>query len=94
MVFNHAEDVLEDAGFQLSGIMFNIVIIGTVNLLFTFVAMATVDKLGRRALMLLGAPGLAGVDLVLGGRHYTQTTGPFFIRREAGGIIPTSSSAA
>lgn len=36
---------------------FNIVVTGIANLVFTFVAIHTVDRLGRRALMMIGAGG-------------------------------------
>ena len=41
--------------------MVNIVITGVVNLMFTWVAIFTVDRFGRRILMLIGAGGLAGI---------------------------------
>ena len=44
----------------------NIVITGSVNLIFTIVAMGTVDKLGRKKLLLLGSAGLAIIYLILG----------------------------
>ena len=46
--------------------LFNIVVTGVANVIFTFVAIYTVERLGRRVLMLLGAGGLAGIYLVLG----------------------------
>lgn len=39
--------------------MFNIVITGFVSLYFTFVATGTVDKYGRKVLLLIGTLGLA-----------------------------------
>jgi len=50
VIFNYAEEVFSAAGFKVSDILFNIVVTGAVNLVFTFVAMGLVDKLGRRAL--------------------------------------------
>lgn len=47
-------------------LMFNIVITGIVNLVFTFIAIFTVDRVGRRPLMLIGAGGLAGIYAVVG----------------------------
>jgi MFS transporter, SP family, arabinose:H+ symporter len=75
VIFNYAQEVFESAGYGVSGIMLNIVITGIVNLLFTFAAIFTVDRLGRRFLMLLGAGGLAGIYLVLGFGYYFETTG-------------------
>ena len=59
VVFNYAEEVFSAAGYEVSDILFNIVITGVVNLIFTFVAIRTVDRWGRRRLMLIGSLGLA-----------------------------------
>ncbi len=58
ILFNYAEEIYRSAGFGVSGILFNIVITGTINLIFTLVAMTFVDRLGRRKLMLLGCAGV------------------------------------
>jgi len=75
VIFNYAQEVFASAGYGVSGIMFNIVITGIVNLLFTFVAIYTVDRFGRRILMLIGAGGLAGIYAILGAGYYFQSTG-------------------
>jgi SP family arabinose:H+ symporter-like MFS transporter len=75
VIFNYAQEVFAAAGYGVSGIMFNIVITGVVNLLFTFVAIYTVDRFGRRILMLIGAGGLAGIYAILGAGYYLQSTG-------------------
>ncbi len=58
ILFNYAEEIYKSAGYGVSGIMFNIVITGAINLIFTVVAMSFVDRLGRRKLMLLGCAGV------------------------------------
>ena len=75
VIFNYAQEVFAAAGYGVSAIMFNIVITGIVNLIFTFVAIFTVDRLGRRFLMLVGAIGLAGIYAVLGAGYFFQSTG-------------------
>ncbi|TAM78894.1 MAG: MFS transporter [Acidobacteria bacterium] len=71
VIFNYAEEVFSAAGYNVSGILFDIVVTGAVNLVFTIVAIATVDKTGRRLLMLLGSGGLAVTYVVLGiGYHH------------------------
>jgi len=75
VIFNYAQEVFAAAGYGVSGIMLNIVITGIVNLLFTFVAIYTVDRFGRRILMLIGAGGLAGIYAILGAGYYLQSTG-------------------
>jgi SP family sugar porter-like MFS transporter len=75
VIFNYAQEVFAAAGYGVSGIMFNIVITGIVNLLFTFVAIYTVDRFGRRILMLIGAGGLAGIYAILGMSYFLKSTG-------------------
>ncbi len=75
IIFNYAEEVFAAAGYGVSDILFNIVITGSVNLLFTLVAIYTVDRLGRKALMILGAGGLAGIYGVMGAFYYFEFTG-------------------
>lgn len=66
VIFNYAQEVFSAAGYNVSDILFNIVITGSVNLIFTLVGMSLVDKVGRKSLMLTGAGGLAGIYTVMG----------------------------
>jgi SP family arabinose:H+ symporter-like MFS transporter len=75
VIFNYAEEVFAAAGYRVSDILFNIVITGAVNLLFTLIALETVDKRGRRALMLIGSAGLASIYVLLGGFYYAHSHG-------------------
>ena len=75
VIFNYAEEVFTAAGYEVSDLLFNIVVTGSVNLIFTFVAIYTVDKTGRRKLMLLGALGLAGIYLLLGTLYFFHFQG-------------------
>ena len=75
VVFNYAEEVFREAGYGVSDILFNIVITGSVNLLFTLVAMRTVDSWGRKKLMLLGAGGLSLTYIVLGASYFLAVKG-------------------
>ena len=54
VLFNYAEEVYRSAGYGVNDIMFNIVITGAINLVFTVLAMKLVDRIGRRRLMLAG----------------------------------------
>ena len=65
VIFYYTKDVFAAAGYRVSAILLNIVIVGAVNLVFTFLAIHTVDRLGRRWLMLAGWSGLAAIFLVL-----------------------------
>lgn len=75
VIFNYAEEVFAAAGYGVSDILFNIVITGSVNLIFTFIAIYTVDRWGRKALMLTGAGGLAGIYVLIGLAYYLQISG-------------------
>ena len=75
VIFNYAQEIFANAGYSVSDILFNIVITGCVNLIFTFIGMFTVDKLGRKALMLVGAGGLAGIYAVLGTMYFFHMQG-------------------
>ena len=74
-VFNYAEEIFTAAGYGVSDTLFNIVITGTVNLVFTLVAMFTVDRWGRKKLMILGSTGLAVTYLLLGSAFNFQLKG-------------------
>jgi len=75
VIFNYAEEVFSAAGYKVSDILLNIVVTGAVNLLFTFVAIRTVDKIGRRMLILIGAAGLAIIYTLLGICYYIHSQG-------------------
>ena len=75
VVFNYAEEVFRAAGYDVSGVMFNQVITGVVNCVFTVVAMCLVDKWGRRPMMLLGAGGLAFLYTMLGACYFFEVKG-------------------
>lgn len=66
VLFNYAENIFKHAGFGVNTILLFIVITGVVNTAFTFVALATVDRWGRRSLMLFGCAGIAVSHLLLG----------------------------
>jgi sugar porter (SP) family MFS transporter len=66
VIFNYAEEIFAAAGYDIANTLVNIAWTGSVNLVFTFAALGTVDRLGRRGLMLFGAAGLAAIYLALG----------------------------
>jgi SP family sugar porter-like MFS transporter len=75
VIFYYTKDVFAAAGYKVSAILLNIIIVGTVNLIFTFVALQTVDRLGRRPLTLAGWAGLAVIFLVMGWCFHAHVTG-------------------
>ncbi|KAA6333060.1 D-xylose-proton symporter [termite gut metagenome] len=75
VIFNYAQEVFASAGYDVSDILFNIVITGITNVIFTIIGMYTVDKLGRRSLLLFGAIGLACIYSLLGACYYFHISG-------------------
>jgi sugar porter (SP) family MFS transporter len=66
VIFNYAGEIFKQAGYDINDTLTNIVMTGLVNFLFTFVALFTVDRLGRKPLMLVGAAGLAVIYTAIG----------------------------
>lgn len=56
-ILYYAPEILVKAGFGSSGSLFSSIAIGLVNLLFTFIGMALIDKAGRKQLMYVGSLG-------------------------------------
>ena len=79
VIFNYAQEIFQSAGYSVGDVLFNIVITGVANVLFTLIAIFTVDKLGRRKLMLIGAGGLCLTYATLGCCYYMHITGFFMI---------------
>ncbi len=75
VIFNYAQEIFVGAGFDVDGMFINIVITGIANVLFTIVALYTIEKWGRRTLMLLGAGGLGLIYLTLGTCYFMGVTG-------------------
>jgi len=65
VVFNYTATIFESIGASKDDQLLQTVFIGGVNLLFTLLAMALVDKIGRKPLMLLGAAGLTILYLLI-----------------------------
>ena len=59
VIFYYASDIFTAAGYNVPEAMRNIVVIGTVMVVFTIVAVSSVDRFGRRGLMLIGFAGIA-----------------------------------
>ena len=79
VIFNYAQEIFSDAGYDLGEMLFNIVLTGITNLIFTFVAIYAVDRLGRKKLMLIGATGLAVIYFILGTCYWLHITGFFMV---------------
>jgi len=75
VIFNYAQEIFAGAGYAVSDTLFNIVITGVVNCIFTFLALATVEKLGRRRLLLIGCAGLTLIYAAVGASYVAGVQG-------------------
>jgi SP family sugar porter-like MFS transporter len=75
VIFYYAEEIFSAAGYGVSDILFNIVITGTVNLIFTLIAIRLVDRLGRKPLMMAGSAGLAVTFGLIGASYAVHSRG-------------------
>ena len=71
VIFNYAQEIFQSAGYSLGDVLFNIVVTGVANVVFTFVAIYTVER--------LGAGGLAGIYLILGTCYFFEVSGFFMV---------------
>lgn len=75
VIFNYAQEIFVGAGFDVDGMFINIVITGIANVIFTIVALYTIERWGRRTLILLGAGGLGLIYLTLGTCYFFEVKG-------------------
>jgi SP family arabinose:H+ symporter-like MFS transporter len=79
-VIYYGPRILEQAGFTLNNALGGQVTIGLVNVLFTFVAIFTVDRWGRRPLLFAGVGGAVAALLIIGALFALGlTTGPWIL---------------
>lgn len=79
VIFNYAQEIFMGAGYNVDSMFINIVVTGIANVLFTFVAIYTIEKWGRRKLMLIGASGLGLIYLTLGTCYFMHVEGIFMV---------------
>ena len=79
VIFNYAHEIFSAAGYAVSDILMNIVVTGVTNVVFTLVAIYTVDRWGRRALLFVGSIGLAIIYLILGTCYQIGASGIFML---------------
>lgn len=79
VIFNYAEEIFAAAGYGISGTLFNIVLTGSVSLIFTIISMFMVDRWGRKALMLTGAGGLAVIYVIIATCYFLGVKGFFLV---------------
>ncbi len=56
-VLYYAPRIFEETGLDDTAALFNSVIIGIINLIFTYIGISLIDKIGRKKLMLIGSVG-------------------------------------
>ena len=75
VIFNYAQEIFVGAGFNVDDMFINIVITGVANVIFTIVALYTIERWGRRTLILIGAGGLGLIYLILGTCYFFEVKG-------------------
>jgi SP family xylose:H+ symportor-like MFS transporter len=75
VVLYYAPEIFKNVGFDTNASLFQTIIVGAVNLIFTVVAIVTVDKLGRKPLQIIGALVMAVAMLALGSTFALQIKG-------------------
>ncbi len=77
-VLYYAPEILERAGLGGSDSLFSSISLGIVNLIFTMIGMAFIDKFGRRTLILIGSVGYI-ISLSMVGYAFYSGAGPSFL---------------
>lgn len=77
-ILYYAPEILEKAGLAAKESLFNSIAIGGTNLVFTFVGLYLIDKLGRKTLLLIGSLGYI-LSLSLVSYAFYAHTGPLFL---------------
>ena len=79
VLFNYAQEVYRSAGYGVSEILFNIVITGAINLVFTIAAMLLVDRFGRRRLMIFGCIAIGASHLAASAAYRSHLHGTWVL---------------
>lgn len=75
VVLYYAPEIFKTMGAATDAALLQQIVVGAVNLSFTVLAIFTVDRFGRRPLMIIGALVMAVAMLVLGTTFYTHSVG-------------------
>jgi len=75
VVLYYAGNIFRNMGASTDSSLLQTIIVGVVNLVFTVVAILTVDKFGRKPLMIIGSIGMAFSMIALGFTFYFQNVG-------------------
>jgi SP family xylose:H+ symportor-like MFS transporter len=77
VVLYYAPEIFKSMGSGTDSALLQTIIVGAVNLLFTVLAIQTVDKFGRRPLMMIGALSMALAMFALGTSFFLDKAGVF-----------------
>ncbi len=72
-------EIFMKMGSETNAALLQNIVVGVVNLSFTVVAIRTVDRIGRKPLMMIGSSGMGLCLLAMGLAAYTQTTGVWIL---------------
>jgi SP family xylose:H+ symportor-like MFS transporter len=75
VVLYYAPEIFKNMGSGTDTALLQTIIVGIINLSFTVVAILTVDKFGRKPLMIIGATGMAFFMFALGFAFFFQQVG-------------------
>jgi sugar porter (SP) family MFS transporter len=75
VIIYYAADIFQAAGYTLKQMMLNIVVIGSVMVLSVFITIFTVDKFGRKKLLLIGTSAMTLLYLLIGLTFYYELGG-------------------
>ena len=75
VVLYYAPEIFKSMGSGTNVALLQTIIVGAVNLLFTVLAIMTVDKYGRKPLMIIGALGMAISMFALGTTFFMESVG-------------------
>ena len=75
VVLYYAPTIFKGLGFGNDAAMWQTVIMGIINIIFTLVAIFTVDKFGRKPLLIIGSIGMAVGMFAIGALAYSQIIG-------------------
>jgi SP family arabinose:H+ symporter-like MFS transporter len=79
-IIYYAPEIFKGVGFASESALFQTVLIGAVNTLFTFVALWLIDRAGRKTLLQWGVSGMVICLLAVGlCFHFNLTNGPWLI---------------
>jgi len=79
VIFFYAPDIFAQTGAGVESQLFQTVIVGAMNVIFTILAMWLVEKLGRKKLLLISSAGMAVSYIIIGILFYTNNLSGYIL---------------